>query len=102
MPLPVEQARGPSPATRVAGEGCSRHCSVRGGVGVLSARGSKPFACAVFPAGNDVTGQALHRNDVMGKRMAARVQADVMRFNAAAAGCWIKQGGWPGLFRYSD
>ena len=34
---------------------------------------------------------ALHRNDVTGKRMVARAQADVMRFNAPAAGCWINR-----------
>ena len=31
----------------------------------------------------------------MGKRMAARAHADVMRFDALAAGCWIKQGAAP-------
>ena len=92
MPLPVEQARGPaSPATRVAGEGCSRHCSVRGGVGV-SARGARSRS----PAPCSRT--ALHRNDVTGKRMAAREQADVRRFNVRAAGCWIKQGAGRGSF----
>ena len=50
-------------------------------VGVRSAQGPEPFACAVLLNG------ALHRNDVTGKRMAARAQADVMRFNVPTAGC---------------
>jgi hypothetical protein len=79
------------------GGGLCRHRSVRGvgGVGVVSARGSKPFACAVFPVGT------LHRGGVKGKRMAARAQADVMRFSMLAAGSRTRQG-WPGLFRRSD
>jgi hypothetical protein len=60
-----------------------------GGVGVLSAQGSKPFDCAVFPDG------ALHQSDITGERMAARAQVDVMRFSALGAGSRTQQG-WPG------
>jgi len=66
---------------------------VVGGVGSLSARGSKPFA--VFPDGT------LHQGDATGKRRAARAQADVMRFSLLAAGSPMKQG-WPGIFHRSD
>ena len=94
--MPVEQVGGPaSPATRVAGESCSRHCSVRGGW-----RG-RCSQCAGFEAARlrSVPGRgALHRNDVTGKRMAARAQADVIRFNVPASGCWIKQGAGRGSF----
>ena len=98
MPMLVEQVRASFPGHQGGGQGCSRHRSIRaiGRDRVLSAQGWKPFASAVFPDG------ALHQSDVTGKRMAARAQADVMRFNVPAAGCWIKQGDWPGLFRYSD
>jgi len=99
MLMLVEQARGQlprPPGWRGRAVAVTAAFGAVGGVGVLGARGSKLFACAVFPGG------ALHWSDGTGKRMAARTQADVMRFNAPAAGCWIKQGGWPGLFRYSD
>jgi hypothetical protein len=50
-----------------------------GAVGALTARGSKPFAYVVFPDGT------LHQNELDDKRVAARAQADVLRFNALAA-----------------
>lgn len=50
-----------------------------GAVGALGARGSKPFAYVVFPDGT------LHQNELSDKRVAARAQADVLRFNALAA-----------------
>lgn len=52
---------------------------VLGAVGALGARGSKPFAYVVFPDGT------LHQNEISDKRVAARAQADVLRFNAVAA-----------------
>jgi hypothetical protein len=67
----------------------SPQCSGPLAVGVLSARGSKPFACAVFPDGT------LHHSDVTGRRMAARAQVDVMRFSTLGAGSRTNQG-WPG------
>jgi hypothetical protein len=48
-------------------------------VGALGARGSKPFAYVVFHDGT------LHQNDLKDKRVAARAQADALRFNALAA-----------------
>lgn len=50
-----------------------------GAIGALAARGSKPFAYVVFPDGT------LHQNEIIDKRVAARAQADVLRFNALAA-----------------
>jgi len=50
-----------------------------GAVGALATRGSKPFAYVVFPDGT------LHQNALSDKRVAARAQADVLRFNALAA-----------------
>lgn len=52
---------------------------VLGAVGAIGARGSKPFAYVVFPDG------ILHQNELSDKRVAARAQADVLRFNALAA-----------------
>jgi hypothetical protein len=52
---------------------------VLGAVGAIGARGSKPFAYVVFPDGT------LHQNELSDKRVAARAQADVLRFNALAA-----------------
>jgi hypothetical protein len=51
-----------------------------GAVGALGARGSKPFAYVVFPDGT------LHQNELTDKKVAARAQADVLRFNAIAVG----------------
>lgn len=50
-----------------------------GTIGALSARGSKPFSYVVFPDGT------LHQNELTYKRVAARAQADLLRFNALAA-----------------
>ena len=52
---------------------------VLGAVGAIGARGSKPFAYVVFPDGT------LHQTELSDKRVAARAQADVLRFNALAA-----------------
>ena len=45
----------------------------------LGARGSKPFAYVVFPDGT------LYQSELTDKRVAARAQADVLRFNVLAA-----------------
>jgi hypothetical protein len=52
---------------------------VIGAVGALAVRGTKPFAYVVFPDGT------LHQNQLTDKKVAARAQADVLRFNALAA-----------------
>ena len=49
-----------------------------GAVGALSRRGTKPFAYVVFPDGT------LHQEELTDKRIAARAQADVLRFNVLA------------------
>jgi hypothetical protein len=49
-----------------------------GAVGSLSRRGTKPFAYVVFPDGT------LHQEQLTDKRVAARAQADVLRFNVSA------------------
>jgi hypothetical protein len=49
-----------------------------GAVGSLGRRGTKPFAYVVFPDGT------LHQEQLTDKRIAARAQADVLRFNALA------------------
>ena len=51
---------------------------VVGGAAALGARGSKPFAYVVFPDGT------LYQSELTDKRVAARAQADVLRFNVLA------------------
>jgi len=52
---------------------------VVGAAAALGARGSKPFAYVVFPDGT------LYQSELTDKRVAARAQADVLRFNVLAA-----------------
>jgi len=49
-----------------------------GAVAALARRGTKPFAYVVFPDGT------LHQTPLGDKKVAARAQADVLRFNALA------------------
>jgi hypothetical protein len=51
---------------------------VPGAVAALARRGTKPFAYVVFPDGT------LYQNELTDKRVAARAQADALRFNALA------------------
>ncbi|HUY48118.1 MAG TPA: hypothetical protein VMV92_20715 [Streptosporangiaceae bacterium] len=50
-----------------------------GAAAALGARGGKPFAYVVFPDGT------LHQSELTDQRVAARAQADVIRFNMLAA-----------------
>ncbi|MGZ6790146.1 MAG: hypothetical protein ACXVGQ_09485, partial [Mycobacteriaceae bacterium] len=70
--------------------GCSRHRSVRGRWRGRCSQcaGSKPFACAVFPDGT------LQQSDVTGKRMAARGQADAMRFSTLGVMSHVDRAEW--------
>lgn len=49
-----------------------------GAVAALARRGTKPFAYVVFPDGT------LHQTPLGDKKVAARVQEDVLRFNTLA------------------
>jgi hypothetical protein len=49
-----------------------------GAVAAIARRGTKPFAYVVFPDGT------LYQTPLGDKKLAARVQADVLRFNALA------------------